>query len=284
MLGFALQEGWRNYKNISIIGLLTIASLTITLTLIGLSVYGYLVVESWQKGMKGKFEIEAFLSENLDSDATAKLIEQVKGYEHVQTVEYVSKKEAAERFLDQFDQDIIDALGYNPLPPSIVISMSQDADPSKSWAKIAGRTANLDGVEEVVYEGELLAKVDQFYKRAGKFGLTGVGMMILISMIFTILTVMGSIRSRERFIRIVAMSGGSRMMAQGPFIAMGGYYGLLAGILAALIVAGVRFGFIVVWGPDAEVVCWWIPAIAGGGLIFGIIGAGWAAGRSIREF
>lgn len=282
MIGFALREGWRNFRNIGIIGLLNISSLTVTLILVGTALHGYLVVESWRSGLLGKFEIEAFLSPDVDSLSAVVLIDSISRFEKVNSLRYISQAEAAERFEEQFGEEVFDLLGYNPLPPSLVITLDEDADPSITWKAVADGISELEMVEEVVFEGDILAKVESFYRRAGSIAGIIIAVMLVVSLTFTILTVLSSINAREQFIRVVAMSGGSRAMAQGPFIAMGGYYGLVAAVFAIGVVSGIKWLLLVGWGAESVVRTWWIPGIIGLGLLIGIVGAGWAAGRRIK--
>jgi len=284
MIGFAIREGWRNFRNISIIGLLTIGSLTLTLVLIGVSVCGYLVVESWRSGLQGRFEIEAFLATDVDKEIAFTIVDSIRSFELVSSVKYISQEDAAVRFANQFGEDLFELLGYNPLPSSLVIILDEEADLSKSWETVSRKVSEFGGVDEVVYDGEILAKVNRFYFRSGRIAGTGLIIMLLVSLTFTVLTVMGSIRMREQFIRVVAMSGGSRVIARGPFIVMGGYYGLVAGVAATCIVFCIQWLFTVAWGTDLLSTVWWIPILSGLGITIGVIGAGWAAGRYIKRF
>lgn len=283
MIRFALSEGWRNFRNISIIGLLTIGSMTLTLVLIGLTVHGYVIVESWRGGLQGRFEIEAFLLPGTDSTVARNLSDHILQMEHVSGVEFISQLDAANRFKEEFGEDILDLLGQNPLPMSLVISLTELADPAITWEKIALEISGFDSVDEVVYDGEILAKMDKFYQSAGLIVGSGVLGMLIISITFTIMTVMGSIRAKEKFIQIVSLSGGSRMMARGPFVALGGYYGLTAGLAATGIVYFVRWFLIVVWGEDVSGVTIWIPSLIALGVSIGIFVAGWTAGQRIKQ-
>lgn len=284
MIYFALSEGWRNFRNISIIGLLTIGSMTLTLILIGLTVHGYVIVESWRAGLKGRFEIEAFLIPGTDSTTALNLSDHIAKKKLVRSVKFISQVEAAKRFEEQFGEDILDLLGQNPLPKSLIITLKDDADPATTWEKIALDISAFESVDEVIYDGEILARMDKFYRSTGLIAGSGVLGLLVISITFTIMTVMGSIRAREKFIQIVVMSGGSRSMAQGPFVAMGGYYGMTAGITATLVVYFVRWFLIVVWGEDVTGFVWWIPLLVILGTSIGVVVAGWTAGQRIKQF
>lgn len=284
MIYFSLVEGWRNFKNLGIIGLLTICSLTITLVLVGVSLHGYVIVDSWRKGLLGKFEIEAFLVPGVDSTIVAGLEVKINAVKIVNSVSFVTPEQAAKRFSDQFDIDLMDMMGYNPLPSSFIIKLNRSANPASSWQTVSDRVATFKGIDEVVYEGKVLAKIENFYQKSGSVAIISVGVMVIISLIFTILTSIGSIKANEDFIRLIALSGGSRTMAMGPFIVMGGYYGALAGGIAVGIVYFVKLLLLLGWAGQPVVPIVWIPILCGLGILIGVIGAGWSASRKITIY
>lgn len=98
------------------------------------------------------------------------------------------------------------------------------------------------------------------------------------------LTVVGEIKSREEFIRIVAMSGGTRFMARCPFIAMGAYYGFIAGIFAAGLSYVVGWIINAGWGISAIPDYRELAIIPAAGILIAVVGSSWVAGSRIRLF
>ena len=212
-----------------------------------------------------------------------KVSEQISMLLDVGSVDYISRERAAELFSQQFGVELFDLLEFNPLQSSLVVTLREDADPSESWEKTAKAIAVIDNVEDVVFEGDLLAEVNRFYKTAGKGIGFAVGMALAVSILFTILSVQSVIRQREEFIQIITLSGGTSWMARGPFVALGGYYGIISGIAASCMLASFGWFIEVGWGIGSVFPVWWIPALIMGGVCISMISAGWAAGRRIRK-
>jgi len=284
MLFFILKEGWRNFRGLGIYGLLSLLSLTVLLTLMGLAARGYLVIESWRAGMLGKFEIEAFLCPEVREAQVQRIVATVRQWPEVQTVTYISPEAAAKRFQQLFDRDVVELLGVNPLPPSVILILKKNADPGASWERIANSLKKLNGVEEVVYQGEMLAELNRFFHSAWRAAGATLAGVLFFSFLFTILTVAGQIKSREEFIRVVVLSGGGRWLAQGPFIFMGVYYGLVAGLLALSLM--VCFGFIIEagWSIEASLPLEWTPAFPLVGMVIAVSASAWTAGRKIKMY
>ncbi|NQT33766.1 hypothetical protein HQ587_01145 [bacterium] len=291
MIIFSLREGWRNFGNLGVVGLLSLASLTVTLSLIGLTSRGYLLIEDWKAGLLGRFEIEAFLSDEMDSTKALDISKNIRSLKNIEDVRYITKQAAAERFEDLFGEDIVELLDYNPLPTSLVISMTRDADPFRSWEKTSQAIAEMPGVVDVVYAGELLAKVSRFYHSTGSSVAIVIGVALIVSVLFTVLSVQSAILSRDEFIQIVTLSGGTSWMARGPFVALGGYYGLVSGITASIVMAIVGWFVGMGWDVDpAEAglslnmsIRWDYATLIAAGVLLGMFSAGWTASRRIKR-
>ncbi|MFC2150488.1 cell division protein FtsX [Calditrichota bacterium] len=283
MIVFAMREGWRNFRNLGVIGLLTLASLTMTLTLVGLAANGYFLIEGWRKGLLGRFEIEAFLAADADTSLTENLLVEIEQLPHVAGVRYISPEEAARRFSHQFGEDILQLLTANPLPPSIVVSMNENADPLVAWRMTAMSLSGMKNIDDVVYQGDLLKAVNSVYTKFGLGALIALGTALCISLFFTALAVKGSIRAREDFIRIVALSGGSRAMLRGAFVMLGGYYGMFAAVIAGVAVWIIVKVISVGWGFQPQMPIYFYAGFLPLGMLIGMFGAGVSAQKRIRR-
>lgn len=279
---FIFKEGWRNFRNLGIYGLLTLISLTMMTVLILLSAYGYLLIDGWKSGLMSQFEIEAFLADDLNQDDVNSMRKSISAINHVESVKFISKEMAAARFAEQFDTTLLKLLEFNPLPPSFIVSIKKDADHTIAWASVAQSLKQLKGVEEVVYQGELLNDVMRFYTKSWKVALCILLGALTLALVFCSLTVTGEIKAREEFIRIIALSGGTRFMARGPFVAMGVYYGIISNIFAFAIAYGATWVINFGWGISANVPILWLGVIFSWSLFVAIIGASLAAGGRIR--
>jgi cell division transport system permease protein len=283
MIWFALKEGWRCFRTLGIGGLLTLGSLTATLALGALTAEGYFMLNKWNRELLSKFEVEAFLNPDITDDHAQAALQSASHLPGVAGARFISRAEAANRFREQFNSNLLDLLGYNPLPPSIVLTLTPNAINSRTWGTLAIQLKNIDGVDDVVYQGELLGEVDRFYSRAGKSLLFVIGGTLVVSFIFTTLTISAAIKSRSDFIRIVLMCGGSTLMAKGPFIALGGYYGAAGGLIASGLAALVSLSVTVGWGIEVKLPMAWIPLMMLAGVLMAASIGEWVAARRIRN-
>ena len=79
----------------------------------------------------------------------------------VRDTRYVSKEEAAAIFKDQFGEDIYSVLNFNPLPPSVKISLKCGFRTLKAATAIYDSVRAITGVEDVIYRKDLLEMLDK---------------------------------------------------------------------------------------------------------------------------
>ncbi len=282
MIIFSLKEGWLSFRNLGLLGLLTLLMLTITLTLLGITFTGYKIIKEWNKGLLGRFEIEAFFKDDADSLQIKSALNTILNHPYVKSAQLISREDALKRFNTEFKTDLLEVLNYNPLPASIVVKLATDTYPQIAWQSVSNALKDLPGIDEVIYEGELLSQIQKLYTDIGKKTSFAVGIALIISVILSILTVTSAIKSRLDFIKVILLSGGTCWMARGPFTALGAYYGLFAGLLSSVITyAG--FNFLTYgWGLTIQLEFIKFLVLIIIGIIIGALSATFAAGKWIK--
>jgi cell division transport system permease protein len=283
MISFAIVEGWRSFRTLGIGGLLTLASLTVTLALGALTAQGYLTLHKWQRSTLEAFEIEAFFVPDVNDQIVSAAIAEAGKIPNAAGVRLVTREEAAARFTDQFGGDLLKTLGFNPLPPSMVLTL-EGADSKKDiWKSVAAKLQSIEGVDDVAYQGEVMKQLDEIYRKATRTISILIGGALFLSLLFTGLTVAAAIRGRAEFIHILLLCGGSRLMARGPFVVLGGYYGAVAGVSGGAFAALILWLATLGWDFEAGLPLEWVPLMIAAGILIGSSAAGYVAGRMIRS-
>ena len=180
-------------------------------------------------------QLNVFLSPDADTQSLQGRIRRVTG---VADTRLVTKEEALAELRTEMDKDaeVIDALGTNPLPASIRVSLLPGYASPAALASLEKKVGLLPGVTEVWSGRESLSKLDQILRTA-----IGIGIAILVivslSVIFIVFqTVDSSIVTRSSEIEIMELVGASRSTVQVPFILEGTLQGFLGGIIAFILV------------------------------------------------
>ena len=177
-------------------------------------------------------QIEVFLLDDTDKAQVEQIMTQIRTHEGVTDVQYRSKAEALEILKERWGESgyLLDSLGKNPLPASILISV-ESLDNAGEVAAYAG---TLDGIEDVQYYQETVEKLTKITNFLQIGALIIMAFLVVVSVVVVSNTVKLTVFARAKEIRIMKYVGATNWFIRGPFLAEG----IIIGMLAALISTG----------------------------------------------
>ena len=177
-------------------------------------------------------QIEVFLLDDTDKAQAEQIMTQIRTHEGVTDVQYRSKAEALEILKERWGESgyLLDSLGKNPLPASILISV-ESLDNAGEVAAYAG---TLDGIEDVQYYQETVEKLTKITNFLQIGALIIMAFLVVVSVVVVSNTVKLTVFARAKELRIMKYVGATNWFIRGPFLAEG----IIIGMLAALISTG----------------------------------------------
>ena len=150
----AFQQLWRNRGT----AVASIFAITAMLLILGLVFVVTVNLNLVTEMVKTDFdEIELFLMDDVSEGDAASMIEKIENMVGVSKAEYRTKEEAMDIMRARFGDKayLLDSLGENPLPSSIIVTVSTLDDADGVYEKVS----QLDGVEDVKYNQETVEKL-----------------------------------------------------------------------------------------------------------------------------
>ncbi len=236
-----IKFGWQNFKRNSYLSMATTGILALTLILFtGLLTFNFLS-SSVLADLEDKVDVTAYFNDDAVESDILIVGEELKEMEIVESVTYVSKEEALDKFKerhkdDELIQESLSELDENPLQASLNIKA---IDPSY-YEKIVGEleASFLGNVIEKInfYENKgVIEKVQKISDGIEKWGLIGIALLGLIAVLVAFNTVRLTIYSQRNEIEIMRLVGAGNGQIRGPYILEGGLYGVFGGIIALAI-------------------------------------------------
>ena len=155
---YLISEGLKNVWRHKMTTFTAVFSLFLALYFVGLLATAGENTKSILQYLRSKYKIEVFFKQNVDLKSAKKvsnLILEVKG---VRSSTVINKDDAVRIFKDQFGEDILGVLGYNPLPISAVVNLKRNSEKMLKIAPIVTEIKKMKGVQEVRYQGHLIKK------------------------------------------------------------------------------------------------------------------------------
>lgn len=262
-------------------------SVSLVLCLIGIECVLLLSAGALLTRMRENVTITAVLSQEADSTQCARLERMLEASEGYSSFRYVSKEEALQEHIVSLGEDPTAFLGYNPLSASYEIHPSEQYSNPDSLAQEAERLESLPYVSEVLYPRDL---TDLMNRNVHDFSyiLLGVALLLLlVSMVLIVNTIRLQIYSKRFIINTMTLVGATSWVIRRPFVLRNMLMGLIAGIVALIVLSGLvyyvefemgLFLFPITW-MNVAFVC---GVVLGSGLLITLFASLIATGRYIR--
>ena len=177
-------------------------------------------------------QVEIFMEETSSQEQIDGAMSKLENFEGVDSVAYRTKEEALDIMKERWGESgyLLDSLGENPLPASILISVNSIED-ATAVSEYAG---TLEGVEDIQYYQETVDKLTSVTNGLQIGALIVMAFLIVVCVVVVSNTIKLTAFARAREIRIMKYVGATNWFIRGPFMAEG----IIIGIIAALAAAG----------------------------------------------
>ena len=237
---YLVSEGLKNVWRHKMTTFTAVFSLFLALYFVGLLATAGENTRSILQYLRSKYKIEVFFKQNVDLKMAKKVSDSILEIKGIRSSTVINKDDAVRIFKDQFGEDILGILGYNPLPISAVVNLKRNSEELLNVTPIVNDIKRMEGVEEVRYQGHLIKKIERTYSRFMKVFPWVAMVFITVAILVIYNTVKLSIYSRKELINSLKLIGATKLFIQMPFI----FEGLIDGILATIISVPLLIGTI----------------------------------------
>ena len=228
---YLISEGFKNVWRHKMTTFTAVFSLFLALYFVGLLAIAGENTKSILQYLRSKYKIEVFFKQDIEYQSAKSISASILKIKGVRSSTVINKDDAVRIFKDQFGEDILAILGYNPLPISAVVNLKRKSDQLLDASPIVNEIKSLDGVEEVRYQGHLIKKIERTYAKIMKYFPFMAMVFVLVAVLVIYNTVKLSIFARKELINSLKLIGATKLFIQTPFI----FEGLIDGFMASLI-------------------------------------------------
>ena len=218
--------------------LTTIVGMTLTLVLIGLLSVVAMLGSRWEKQLRQEVRIQVYFQRDLDPTVLKSALTAVETDEAVEDARYLDPQTEAEKLEETLGEDFIDFLGYVPLPPAMDVKVRSNYGTSEMLPLLAKRLDDVAGVSEVVWQNNLLSKIENTIRRLFYPLLALSAICFFIALALMNNTVRLTVFARRFLIRNMQLVGAKPSFIRRPFIKQGLLLGISSGFLSLAIIMG----------------------------------------------
>lgn len=236
----------RNRKLGSFPSTLITISLTVALFLIGFCGWIALTSKELIKFVKQNIEVQVYLDKDvtqIKTDSLRNVIASkpfVESHDNVPQIKFISKESIAKKMVKETKEEYKSVLNENPFRDAFSIKIKEEFIGDEGLSKIKQELELIVGVFEVDYFKDFVAGVGE---NANKLYIIVAAFVIILLIAIIILvnnTIKLALYSQRFLIRSMQLVGATNGFIQKPFLKRGSIQGLIAGVIASLLIFGLQ--------------------------------------------
>ena len=219
---------------------------SITLALFVIGLFGLLFIHSQNLSqyIKEQMEVQVYLENQLSENRKLGIQTALAGKEFTlikdsqPQITFISKQQALEEFSIKAGENPEEFLGHNPLRDAYLVKLRPEYQDSLNLVQVKSEIESIGGVFEVSYMDNIISDIN---RNTTKIGLILLGFFVVLLLTVMILinnTIKLALFSQRFLIRSMQLVGATGAFIQKPFLWRSLLHGLLAGLLASVVLFG----------------------------------------------
>lgn len=225
-------------KRLRTSGVTVIISLSLVLFMLG--ALGLLIINANKLSTHFRENVgfQIYLKDTATSAQIDILMQELNTSPFTKSVNLINKEQAAEKLKADLGEDFVAFLGSNPLLNSLDIKLNAVYVNTDTLQAIEKNLIQKPFIKEVVYQKDMINKLNKNTKAVAFFILIFSSALLVVAIALINNTIRLSIYSQRFLIRTMYLVGATRAFISKPFIFKGFRQGVIAGLIAGLMLAG----------------------------------------------
>ena len=280
---FLIAEGFKSFYRNKLASFLCVITIFINFSILGsLFVVGY-NTNSLVDFFRSKYSFEIFLQNDVDQDVYTDFIYELSKNNIISSTELIDKEKSAAIFKEEFGEDVVEMLGYNPLPLSIKVFINEESFEFDQVDLLIESINTYDFVDEIEYRGRYIDDIEDRINLAIFLFLVFVIAIIFLSYQIISNTVNLSMTNRRDFIDILKYNGASGVFIKIPFYIESILYSIFGSAFSFLFVKYFFISFNTYFGVNVKLDDYLWLWIIGFSIFIGLYSSNQSMKRNLNE-
>ena len=280
---FLIAEGFKSFYRNKLASFLCMITIFINFSILGsLFVVGY-NTSSLVDFFRSKYSFEIFLQNDVDRDIYTDFINELSKNNIIANAELIDKEKSATIFKEEFGEDVVEMLGYNPLPLSIKVFINEESFEFDQVDLLIETINTYDFVDEIEYRARYIDEIEDRINLAIFLFLVFVIAIIFLSYQIISNTVNLSMTSRRDFIDILKYNGASGIFIKIPFYIESILYSVFGSVFSFLFVKYFFISFNTYFGVNVKLDNYLWLWIIGFSIFIGLYSSNQSMKRNLNE-
>ena len=167
---------------------------------------------------KEDFTVSIYLKENVKNIEINQLRNELLMSNFIDKVNYISKEEAVAIMKEEYGEEFIKSLGFNPLLGSIDINLKSNYVNSKKLDSISRLILKKNYIDEIIYDRDFINMINNNIKKISFWIIPAIIFSLLITFLIINSSIRLSIYAKRNIIKTMQLVGATRSFIRVPFI------------------------------------------------------------------
>jgi cell division transport system permease protein len=216
-------------------------TLSISLALYVMGIFGilYTYAGALEKIVRENVKVQVYLNTTVNEAQRQQIENKLQNLPFADktinpSIQFVSKEEAAKKFIAETGEDFQAFLGDNPLKDAFLLRINPAYQTAEKMTLVKKEIEKISGVFQVFYVEGLIDDINQNVNKIALFLLFVIAILLATIVILINNTMRIALFSQRFLIRSMQLVGAKQSFIQWPFIKRAAGYGLLAGLVATI--------------------------------------------------
>ena len=196
--------------------------------------FGVFVISSNSiaNSFKENFSVSIFFQDNVKQIEVTQLQNELLMSDYIDKLSYVSKESAVLIMKEEYGEDFIKDLGYNPLVNSIDINFKSQYVEAVKIDSITEIIKKNKYVDEIVYDKNLINLINENIKRVTFWLIPSISIFLIITFLIINSSIRLSIYSNRQLIKTMQLVGATKSFIRKPFLKTNAFLSLISSFLS----------------------------------------------------
>ena len=167
---------------------------------------------------KEDFTVSVYLKENVKNIEINQLKNELLMSNFIEKVNYISKDEAVAIMKEEYGEEFIKSLGFNPLLGSVDINLKSNYVNNKELDSISKFIMKKNYIDEIIYDRDFINLINNNIKKISLWIIPSIIISILITFLIINSSIRLSIYAKRNIIKTMQLVGATRSFIRIPFI------------------------------------------------------------------
>ena len=214
-----------------------ITTVAITLFIVGFFIIIVFDIQGVLSSIKNQVEIAVYLKDNVTDELKTYLENEIKGWDEISQVNFVSKDQALEKFKKENEgSEILKEIQGNPLPASFELELKSPEKVEQVALRFMDKDGNfIEGVDEVIYGQNYVQKLFSITAIVGTIAFLIILVLLLAAIVLIFNTIRLAIHARRKEIEVMKLVGATNWFVRLPFLFEGFFEGFIGSVISVVL-------------------------------------------------